>query len=487
MLSYEKMDWIMDRRRITTCLLVGCLALAAGCSARPERFRHGEGEAEQAAKKNAEERSIPKLAPLKFREGEVPVKELESQGPTRSYRVGDVLVIQKRTTANRVVAAKLYIVGGSANLTDDSAGIEQLAMKVAVTGGTESTPKDDFNRKLDSTGSSVYSFNERDDSGYGLKTLVSNFDETWDLFQQAVLEPAMPKDEVEIRRTKQLAQIASMLEDPDSHVSYVAARRMFENHPYYHLQVGTKKNVESFSREELLAYQRHMLRPERMILVVVGDVPTKTLLDKVKKTFGRLAPSGASPGELPKFTSHPGAKIVDRKLPTNYVLGFFSAPSPGDPDYPALLVATDYLRNRLFEEVRTKRNLTYAVSAGLSDKRANYGYLYVTATDPKKTMKVIFDQIAEMKLIEIPKADLDQTVNVFITHHFMDLETNGSQASTLATAQITAGDWKQADGLLEKIRAVTPEDVQRVATKYIANYRFGVVGQSATKADFVPE
>ena len=57
-------------------------------------------------------------------------------------------------------------------------------------------------------------------------------------------------------------------------------------------------------------------------------------------------------------------KLEERALPTNYVRGYYSAPSPSNPDYAALTVATRILRERLFEEVRTKRNLTYAVSAG---------------------------------------------------------------------------------------------------------------------------
>ena len=167
-----------------------------------------------------------------------------------------------------------------------------------------------------------------------------------------------------------------------------------------------------------------------------------------------------------------------RELPTNYILGYFPAPPPGHADYPAMLVAMDYLGDRLFEEVRTKRNLTYAVSAGMSDAATNYGYLYVTAVDPKTTLPVMFDEVAKMKAAPLTDELLQQTVNVFITHYYMGLETNGSQAALLASAELVGGDWRLAETLQGKIRAVTAADVQRVANEYLGKYRFALVGDA---------
>lgn len=472
----------MNAQQIPAILLV--LALTAGCSARPERFIEPvETDGPTAHVLTPAEKGIGEYKELEFVDGEPKVVNLGSMGMTQAFKVGEVMVIHRATPTNSVVAANLYIVGGSQNLTAVTAGIEQLASEVAVEGGVENMPKDAFNAKLDSMGASVFNFTNRDYSGYGLKTVVSNFDATWDLFTKAVLHPAMPDDEVQLRKTQQLATISAMFEDPNRHVSYLAARSFFEGHPYFNLQLGTKESVEALTRDDLRVYQRLMLRPERMLLVVVGNVSATDVVNRLKTSFGRLKASGDELEPLPPFMSKPGVVFADRDLPTNYVLGYFPAPSPGSPEYPAMVVATEYLRDRLFEEVRTKRNLTYAVSAGVSEMKTNFGYLYVTPADPQTTMTVIFDQIDEMKLIQISKTELDEVINVYLTNHYMSLETNGGQANMLAQAQIEAGDWKTAEAFLAEIRAVTPEDVQNAARRYFKDYRFGVVGPRASLSE----
>jgi zinc protease len=474
----------------TTRLIALFVAFGLGsvaCSANPQRFDTDKpGDEQQASDEIAAPVEKDPIAPLELRDGMADITMLDAVGTTQEMMVGDLRVIHKLTPNNPVVSAQLYRVGGSAGLSPAEAGIEKLALVVAANGGTETTPKDEFNAALDSTGSSVYSFAERDWSGYGMKTLVDHFDDTWALFTQTIMEPAFPESEIELRRTRQLAEIRSLLENPDTHVAYVAGQNMFEGHPYQTLQIGTEDNVKRFTRKDLREYQRQQLDPSQMLLVVVGNVQPKRVAEAVQKSLGRIPGSGKDVTALPSFTSPKGrVQVVDRELPTNYVLGYFDAPAPGDDDYAAMLVAVEYLRDKLFEEVRTKRNLTYAVSAGLGARRENYGYLYVTAVDPETTMRVMFDVVEELKLIKLPKSELEQTVNVFITDHYMGLETNGSQADMLAEAQLMEGSWKESNDFLERVRGVTPEQVQQAAQKYMQGYRFGVIGKKdGLKAEY---
>lgn len=462
--------------------LIMFLALLSACSARPERFEEGTAEEalnNETAQAEVVEEQLPELEPLELLNTEPKVSLIGTMGMTQKFKVGDITVIHRVTPANQVVAARVYIDGGSKNLTPETQGIERLALDVSASGGTLNIPRDEFTSRLNSMGSEVFSFADRDFSGYGMKSVVENFETTWELMAEAAFYPAFPQEEIDVRRQQQLAEIASITEDPDSRVQYEASRLFFKGHSYFNLQIGVAENLQRVSSRKLAHYHRGLLKPERMLIVVVGNVPTSKLTDMIKSSFARLPSTGAEPVKPEAFTSEAGVEIVDQDLPTNYVLGYFEAPKPGTPQYPAMVVTMEFLRDRLFEEVRTKRNLTYAVSAGIGANRSNYGYLYVTATDPVTTMGVIFDQIAEVKLMQIPKQELDQVVNVFLTEHYMNLETNGGQAAMLARAELISGDWKTAEAFLAEVRAVTPEDVQMVAQRYLTNYRFGVVGKAS--------
>ena len=483
----HKMNHLLTRRSPANLLLAASLGAAlalAGCSGTPEKDPAGGVPVETGAEGNGQQQqgkvgkaAIPAYEPLAFRQGEVEVEKLGEQDGVEVYRVGDVTLIYKSNPAKPVVSTQLYLVGGEANMTRELAGIEMMALNVAASGGTEKTPKDAFNARLDALGASIGGFTDRDYSGFAFKTVTDHFDTVWDLFGQAVLQPAFPKDEVELVRTRQLASIDQMYEDPDSLVSHVATQLLFEGHPYESIQMGTKENVAGFTRDELRAYHRSLLDPERMVLVVVGPVPVEQVIARTKATFGKLARGDYQERELPGFDlKDKRLAVVDQNLPTNYVFGLFAAPEPGHKDYAALKLALTYLDNRLFDEIRSKRGLTYAVASGLGKRRSNYGYLYVTAEDPAQTMPAIFEEIEQLKKNRLDPQVLKETLNVFITRHYMGQETNSGQAGSLADAQIIADDWRQADRFLDQLKAVTPEDVQRVAETYLRDYHFGVVG-----------
>jgi zinc protease len=464
------------------------LLTAAGCassqSAETETAEATETAAQEAgeeveSKASAIERSIPPLEEPTFADEAPEVEKIGEKEDVQAFRVGEMKVIYKPTPANSVVSTKLYIDGGVANLTEGTSGIEKLALRTAVDGGSESTPRDEFNAQLDSMGSSVGYFTSRDYSGYTLRSIVKHFDETWSLFEQAILQPAIPEAEVETQRRKQIAEIQKISENPNQLVGHLSRELIAAGHPYRFLHVGTEANVRAFSPENLKAYHHSLLDPERMTLVFVGDVPVDEVLGKVKSKLARLEGDDedwAQP-DLPAFDVQKarleGAK---KSIPTNYILGQFAAPAPGDEDYAATRLALSYLSDRLFEEIRTKRNLSYAVASGLGQNRTNTGYIYVSAKQPNKTMKVMLDEIEQLRETTLGTKQLKRTRNVFVTEYYMDLETNAGQASALARAELLWGDWREHLTFLDRIRRVTPKDVRRAARTYLQHYQFGVVG-----------
>ena len=463
--------------RLTTFATFGLALglLIGGCAS--SKTKPDESKTAESSDEAAEEGAEGDEKALEFRAKAPAAKKIGEEDGVKAYRIGKLTVLHKPTPANEVVSAKLYIDGGVANLDEKTAGIENLALRTAVNGGTESTPKDEFTSTLNSMGSSVSAFTERDYSGYTLRSIVKHFDKSWELFIEAMLEPAMPKDELTTQRKKQLAEIDQISENPNRLVSVLARKQIAKSHPYRHLQLGTRENVESFEREQVLAYQRELLNPARMLLVVVGDIPTKKVIKKARASLGRLVAEEWERPKLPKLES-PKTELAGEKkgIPTNYILGLFPAPEPEAKDYPAMKLALAYLSDRLFEEVRTKRNLSYAVASGLSTHRANSGYLYVSAKQPNKTLKVMFDEVDKLKQEKLNKKQLQRTRNVFITEHYMGLETNSNQASSLARAELIEGDWKKHAEFLDEIKSVTPAQVKKAANAYMKTYQFGVVG-----------
>lgn len=399
--------------------------------------------------------------------------------PATRFSVSGIPVIYKPVRANDVVAVRLYIRGGSGNLTPANAGIEDFMLE-AATHGTVRYDKDAFNAKLTETGTSITA-----DAGYDFSTLAvqgvrQNWNEAWDLFTQAALHPTFPAAEVELVRGQLLDAVKRIPDDPDTYLSYLADSSLYAGHQYAVRPAGTASSLTSISRDALADWHRQRLTKENLLLVVVGNVPREDLNRKIAESFGQLPAHGgsaASPRALASVT--PDVIVVKRELPTNYIIGSFSAPPPSDPDYAALRVATDVLSDRLFEEVRTKRNLTYAVAARLANFAANRGALYVTAVEPDTTVKVIFSEVRRLQREPLPATTLAENVNTFLTQFWIAQQTDMGQAQQLGLFELQGGGWQNLDRFVGAIRRVTPGDVQRVASRYMQHARFVVIGDPA--------
>lgn len=462
-------------KRALTALLFAMLGLGlTGCPSSPAPKPDEADKTDTGAQ----------TTPLKTEPRQRSEAHLGAEAGVTAFKVGDLVVLHKPTPANQVVSAQLYFVGGAMRLTPATQGLEKLTLSVAASGGTRSTPKDEFNGRLDAVGASVGSFSDRDYSGMAMKTIVPYFDEVFSLFAQAATQPALPEGELDLEKKRQTAQYEAIFENNDSLVGYMASQLIFKGHPYANTQLGTNETIPGFTTKQLAEHHKMLLDPTNMLLVVVGDIPQEQLKAKVQEHFGALKGSG-------KFVAAPAATAMKqpmilsekKEIPTHYILGLFSAPAPDHPDYAAMDVAMDYLSDRLFEEVRTKRNLTYAVSSGVSSQSSNYGYFYVTAVKPEETMPVIYAEVDKLQKDLMSDQQLKETLNVFVTGYYMGQETNASQASALAEAQLIDGDWRMAATRLERLRAVKPEDVKRVINTYVKNLQYGVVGPTKFEAD----
>jgi zinc protease len=145
----------------------------------------------------------------------------------------------------------------------------------------------------------------------------------------------------------------------------------------------------------------------------------------VRRSFGTL-PVGDYTWTLPEPITErvgSGVHLVTQRLPTNYILGWWSGPPAGHPDVPALRVATAILSGRLFAEVRSRRNLTYAVEARFRDRALTSGGLYVTTTRPEETLRIMREELRALQQMTIPTEALAPLIQQFITEYFLDNET----------------------------------------------------------------
>ncbi|MGH7179152.1 MAG: M16 family metallopeptidase, partial [Tepidisphaeraceae bacterium] len=340
-----------------------------------------------------------------------------------------------------------------------------------------SFPRERMRMELSRMGTTIGSGVNYDYSGLTMASTRSNFDRSWEIFADVALKPAFTADDVERVRNRIVASLRDDTDTPDSYLQLLQARVAYAGHPYLNDPRGTADSVSRLTSEDLRRYHKQVMETSQLLLVVVGDLDPQMLRSRIAASFGKLPRGDYHPGPLPELSfAAPSVQVTERALPTNYVQGVFTAPNLAAPDIYAMRVASTVLQNRVFIEVRHKRNLSYAPDAFLWRQGANVGGIYVTSVDANQSVRVMLDEITRLQREPLPREELESTVQHFLTRHYLGQETNAAQAGELAQYEIIGGGWRNAFVFLPRLRAVTPEDVQRVAEKYMRNIRFVVLG-----------
>jgi zinc protease len=397
---------------------------------------------------------------------------------TTRFVVDGIPVILRRNTSNDVVAANLYLLGGTRQLTPQTAGIEALLL-LASERGTKKYPGATVRQTLARLGSSITLEANDDWSQIGLHAIRSGFDSTWSILADRVIAPTLDAAEVELVRDQMITAARQRGEQPDDEATHLADSLLYLGHPYSIPTTGTAASLAAITLPQLKRYHDEQFVTSRMLVVIVGNVDQAHVEQLVHATIARL-PRGSYRWTPPPPPPAGGRAIAfdDRPLPTNYLLGYAPGPAATDPDYTALRIASAVLSGRLFTEVRSRRNLTYAVESPFLERAYGVGGLYVTTVDPNAVLTIMRAELDALQTGEVEPEGLKRLEQQFITEYYLKNETNADQANELARAELYEGDYRNADRFMEELRQVTPADVQRAARKYLVNFRFAYVGDT---------
>ena len=397
---------------------------------------------------------------------------------TTRFVVDGIPVILRRNTSNDVVAANLYLLGGTRQLTPQTAGIEAMLL-VASERGTKKYPGPALRQQLARLGSSITLEANDDWSQIGLHAIRSGFDSTWSILADRVMAPTLDSGEVALVRDQMITAARQRGEQPDDEATQLADSLLYLGHPYAIPTTGTPASLAAITVPQLKRYRDQQFVTSRMLLVVVGNVDRPHVEQLVHATLAKL-PRGTYEWTPPPAPPAGGGAVAfdERPLPTNYLLGYAPGPAATSPDYTALRVATAVLSGRLFTEVRSRRNLSYAVESPFLERAYGIGGLYVTTVDPNAVLMIMRNELDALQTGQVEPDGLARLAQQFITEYYLKNETNADQANELARAELYEGDYRAADRFMEELRQVTPADVQRAAQKYLVNFRFAYVGDT---------
>lgn len=395
------------------------------------------------------------------------------------FEINGLKVIVKRRAAAPTISAGLFVRGGVRNQKPEQAGIESLALNVAAE-GSRKFPREALRRELSRTGSIIGASSGYDYGVISMSSTRPNFDRTWEIFTDIVLNPAFAQADFDQVRDRAITGLRNRGISPDDALVMLETRTLYAGHPYGADPTGTVETIGKLTLNDLKSYHRSLLQTSRLLLVIVGDIDPAEFRKQATASFGSL-PRGTyrdTPIEKLAFAI-PTVDVTQRPVQTNYVKGVFAAPSLADPDYYAMRVAITILQSRVYQEVRGRLNLSYAPNAEMDDNAANTANIYVTSVEPNRAVTAMIGEINAMRTELIDPDQYDGIAGYFLTTYYLQHETNAAQVRELARYELLGGGWRRSLNFIDEIQKVTPEDVRRVSVKYMKNLRFFVIGDPA--------
>lgn len=362
----------------------------------------------------------------------------------------------------------------------DAAGQEGTAQYVAsmLREGTKTRSSREIAEQIDALGASL-------SANSGLSSLTSvvsasgltdNFDQILALFADVLLNPSFPADELNRLKTRAKAQIRQQRSQPGFLSNEMFQRVLYGNHPAARVALSAEQ-IDRFTSEMLAKYHATHYKPNNAIFAIVGDVKPAEVVARLEKAFASWQPGETPKTEIPQVAPLGSAKIylIDRpgSVQTNLVLGTHSI-TRTDPDYFALEMMNQVLGGgasaRLFLNLREDKGYTYGAYSSVSSYK--YPGTFRASSEvrtevTKGAMEEFLNELKRLRDEKVPADELERAQRTIVGGWALQLEFPASVLQNAITQKIYGLPADYWDNYPQMIAAVTADDIQRVARKYI--------------------
>ena len=399
-----------------------------------------------------------------------------AQTTAMTFEVNGLKVIF-RPTQKETVSIAMFFKGGVMNYDPDNAGIENLALSSATSSGTKNYSVHDYKELADEYGINISGASTTDYGVISLNCINKYLNQGWKLFSDAIVNPVFDQAEFSNEKERIISVTRSREAVPEALVDQMTMSNMFKGTRYSTPPLGTENTLRKLNTDSVKKYYYNtLLNKQRMFLVVAGKITREDLEKKIKEAFGELK---ARPYQQPVFTEVPltGDRLftAQKNIATNYISRVMNAPTMSSPDYPAFRLAITVLSSYLHFKLRTEQALSYAPGATVKTLQMPYTSLYVSTTQPKKSVLGMMEAFTDVKEGSYNKNVIKEIQKSYRLDSYGDQESAVTLVSNLGKAEIL-GSYKLEEDLVAKVSAVTAEDVNRVYNKYLTGAVWIFVG-----------
>ncbi|GMV43376.1 MAG: hypothetical protein AMXMBFR64_50920 [Myxococcales bacterium] len=381
-----------------------------------------------------------------------------------------------------VVAIQAWVKVGSADEDDAEAGLAHVHEHMLFK-GTETRGVGQIAREVEGAGGEINAWTSFDQTVYHVVMSSRELDRGLDIMADALQRSAFDADEL----GRELEVILEEIKRADDAPSRVASRMLFETayraHPYRKPVIGTRESVRAFTRDAVTSFYEKWYTADNMVLVVGGDFDAGVVLPKVEAAFAGLR-RGALRKERPAEPPQGGLRCRVERGPfaETQMLLAIQGPDVEDPDVAALDLLTLILgqgeSSRLNLQVKRELGIVNEVSA-YSFKMRDPGLIVLSAQLAARDVEAAYEECLRRLLLlrahPVGEDELDKAKTLIESTTVYEKETVQGMASKHGWYEVVAGGIAWEARYYEAVRRATPDELLRVARRWLDIGRLSVV------------
>lgn len=388
----------------------------------------------------------------------------------------------------RSVTVGLYVGAGSQYETDELAGVSHLVEHCVFKGSERFPSAADISMAVEGAGGYINAGTDRELTVYYAKTPGSDWQTALDVIVDMVARPKFDQAELEKERAVILEELAQIEDSPFQLAHELLSEVLWRGTPLGRDIAGTPESVQSIPHAEALQYWQTQYAPNNALLSVAGEIDPDAVIERVAELSEGWQSANADE-RLPAPITEQGNRIAVRAKETEQTQICIGLPAitSRDPDrYPLSLLTAmlgDGMSSRLFLKVREELGLAYDVHASLSLLRDSGAMQVSMGVDPSNADAALEAALGELARVRegVSEAELGRVRRLAAGRMLMSMEDTRSVSSWNGSQALLFGDVRSVDEVNEMYRAVTTDDIQRLAETYLREdaLRLAVVGPSA--------
>ena len=379
-----------------------------------------------------------------------------------------IRILSKNMPYTRSVSMGVWVNVGARDESASESGLSHF-IEHMIFKGTQKRSAYQIAKEFDAIGGQTNAFTTMENTCYYARVIDSQMETMVDILSDIFVNSKFDSGEVDKERPVILQEIGMVEDSPDELIHMLSGRNFWGENPLGRSILGKPENVARFDAQTIENFFHRLYQPDRIVISAAGNLNHNRLVELVEPVFETIQPSSG----FPQRVTPKGCSVVDlnhRSLEQMHICLSARGLSITDPRrYACSLLNTilgGNMSSRLFQEIRERRGLAYAVYSFISSHVDTGMFGFYMGVDPKRaqeTTQLVLNELDKIKNDLVDASELTGAMEYTKGSLLLASESADNQMVRSAQNEIHFGDEVALQEVIEKIEAVTPQDIQDLA------------------------